>query len=69
MLQERRTEKAGFLLETTAIIVESNALNSNGFTEVIRTDQIGNFNWQLRIKSFLKWVKTVIMDFILDFVC
>lgn len=45
-LQEKRTEKAGLLLDTTDIIVESSALNNNGSIEVIKTDQIGNINWQ-----------------------
>ena len=52
LLQEKRTEKAGLLLDTTDIIVKSSALNNNGSIEVIKTDQIGNINWQ----SYWKWV-------------
>ena len=42
-LQEKRTEKAGLLLDTTEVIVQSSALNNNGSIEV-KTDQIGNLN-------------------------
>ena len=47
-LQEKRTEKAGLLLDTTDVIIESSALNNNRSIEV-KTDQIGNVNWQLFI--------------------
>ena len=47
-LQEKRTEKAGLLLDTTEVIVQSSALNNNGSIEV-KTDQIGNLNWKLFI--------------------
>ena len=42
-LQEKRTEKAGLLLDTTEVIVQSSTLNNNGSIEV-KTDQIGNLN-------------------------
>ena len=47
-LQQKRTRKAGLLLDTTDVIVQSSALNNNGSIEV-KTDQIGNLHWELFI--------------------